>query len=126
MGLFAGYGAHLSRNIALSRALTEAVQSRLTFISGSRDDLFPALYKDNVARHANYSNVAKRDFNQCPHVMVPDTFHDCLSLIKHKLQQQQINYAIAFNHTRPDIGIPVVHTFIPALKFDWREHRQVR
>ena len=126
VGLFAGYGAHLSRNIALSRALTEAVQSRLTFISGSRDDLFPALYKDNVARHANYSNVAKRDFNQCPHVMVPDTFHDCLSLIKHKLQQQQINYAIAFNHTRPDIGIPVVHTFIPALKFDWREHRQVR
>lgn len=37
--VFAGGGCHSSPDIALTRALTEAVQSRLTVISGTRDDL---------------------------------------------------------------------------------------
>lgn len=36
---FAGGGCHSDPNIALSRAVTEAVQSRLTCIAGTRDDL---------------------------------------------------------------------------------------
>jgi ribosomal protein S12 methylthiotransferase accessory factor len=36
----AGMGTHTARGVALSRALTEAAQSRLTLISGSRDDVF--------------------------------------------------------------------------------------
>jgi ribosomal protein S12 methylthiotransferase accessory factor len=39
-----GSGAHLAPEIALSRALTEAAQSRLTAIVGTRDDL-PAIYQ---------------------------------------------------------------------------------
>lgn len=38
-----GWGAHLDPGVAVSRAVTEAVQSRLTVISGARDDL-PELY----------------------------------------------------------------------------------
>ncbi len=38
-----GYGAHLDPAVAASRAVTEAVQSRLTAIAGSRDDL-PSIY----------------------------------------------------------------------------------
>src|SRR6185312_11999744 len=34
-----GSGVHSSVGVALSRAVTEAAQSRLTAISGSRDDL---------------------------------------------------------------------------------------
>ena len=34
-----GSGCHLYRRIALSRAITEALQSRLTHIVGGRDDL---------------------------------------------------------------------------------------
>ncbi len=40
----AGTGAHLDAHIAVSRAVTEAVQSRLTAIVGSRDDL-PPIYQ---------------------------------------------------------------------------------
>lgn len=36
---FSGKGCHFDKYIALSRALTEAAQSRLTIISGARDDL---------------------------------------------------------------------------------------
>ncbi|MFJ8158354.1 YcaO-like family protein [Streptomyces sp. NPDC094468] len=37
--VFAGGGCHTTAGIALTRALSEAVQSRLTLISGTRDDL---------------------------------------------------------------------------------------
>jgi ribosomal protein S12 methylthiotransferase accessory factor len=39
-----GWGAHLDAGVALSRAVTEAAQSRLTMIAGSRDDL-PKMYQ---------------------------------------------------------------------------------
>jgi ribosomal protein S12 methylthiotransferase accessory factor len=45
-----GSGAHLDPAIALSRAITEAVQSRLTFIVGSRDDINPRVYGDELTR----------------------------------------------------------------------------
>lgn len=45
-----GYGAHLAPDVAASRAITEAAQSRLAGIVGSRDDL-PDIY-ERVARGA--------------------------------------------------------------------------
>jgi ribosomal protein S12 methylthiotransferase accessory factor len=42
---FFGSGAHLSPAIALSRALTEAAQSRATCISGAREDIDPGVYR---------------------------------------------------------------------------------
>ncbi|CEG59352.1 YcaO-like family protein [Legionella fallonii] len=42
--LFKGNGCHLNKQIALNRALTEAIQSRVTTIAGSRDDLVHAKY----------------------------------------------------------------------------------
>ena len=39
-----GAGAHPSAGRAMIRAVTEAVQSRMTFISGGRDDIYPPIY----------------------------------------------------------------------------------
>ena len=39
MGSFLGWGCHLDPEIAVLRAVTEAAQGRLTYISGARDDL---------------------------------------------------------------------------------------
>lgn len=39
-GVFAGYGCHVDPQIALERALLEAIQSRAVYIVGARDDLF--------------------------------------------------------------------------------------
>jgi ribosomal protein S12 methylthiotransferase accessory factor len=41
---FAGAGAHYDPAVALSRAVTEAAQSRLTAIAGTRDDIHPSIY----------------------------------------------------------------------------------
>jgi ribosomal protein S12 methylthiotransferase accessory factor len=39
-GIASGYGAHLDPEVAMLRAITEAVQGRAAFISGARDDIF--------------------------------------------------------------------------------------
>ncbi|MCI0685909.1 MAG: YcaO-like family protein [Sporichthyaceae bacterium] len=44
--MVSGSGAHSDPAVALSRAITEAVQSRLTHIAGSRDDINPVVYHD--------------------------------------------------------------------------------
>lgn len=40
-----GSGAHADAGVALSRAITEAAQARLTFIAGARDDISPDTYR---------------------------------------------------------------------------------
>lgn len=44
--VFTGQGCHYFDYTAMSRAITEACQARLTFISGSRDDIFPDFYQN--------------------------------------------------------------------------------
>ncbi|QCX82369.1 YcaO-like family protein (plasmid) [Streptomyces sp. YIM 121038] len=48
--LVSGSGAHLDPHVALSRALTKAAQSRLTQITGSREDTPPAVYRPGPHR----------------------------------------------------------------------------
>ncbi|MFD7719567.1 YcaO-like family protein [Streptomyces sp. NPDC059814] len=66
--LVSGSGAHLDPHVALSRAITEAAQSRLTQITGSREDIHPAAYRPAVhrgpqpaaGRGAEWAEVAAR------------------------------------------------------------------
>lgn len=70
-----GYGCHPSREVALLRAITEAAQSRLAAIAGSRDDIGPAVYEP-VEHHSMLrawrrylSEVSgNRDYTKAPHI----------------------------------------------------------
>ena len=44
LGFYQGFGAHWRPEVAIARALTEAAQTRLTYIAGARDDFFPFDY----------------------------------------------------------------------------------
>lgn len=46
---FMGHAAHASTETALFKALAEAIQSRLTFIAGVRDDFLPSHYRQQEA-----------------------------------------------------------------------------
>lgn len=50
--VFHGSGLHHDPTVALSRAVTEAAQSRLTAISGSREDLSAAIYERLARIHS--------------------------------------------------------------------------
>jgi YcaO-like protein with predicted kinase domain len=47
VGSYKGYGCHLDPEIAMIRAVTEAVQSRTVFVAGARDDLLRPVYEAN-------------------------------------------------------------------------------
>ena len=125
VGAYFGSGTHLSAEVAISRAITEAIQSRLTFISGSRDNLYPSVYND-VHRNAIY-DIKKRDstplkLNPLLNVTIPNNFTQCIQELLHRLKHAGFNQVIVFNHTKADIDIPVVHVFIPGLIFDKQKH----
>ena len=117
-----GSGTHPSRRVALSRALTEAAQGRLTRISGSRDDLFGDTFDDTVARRRSAAvraelraHRATVSFDSVPDINQP-TVEEDVQWICGALQAAGLRQIIALNLTRPDIGVPVVRAVVPYLE----------
>lgn len=52
-----GLGAHVDRQVALTRALTEAAQARVVRIAGGRDDLYRELYLARASENADLLRV---------------------------------------------------------------------
>lgn len=119
----AGAGCHPCRAVALLRALTEAAQSRLTIISGSRDDVFREDYEqirnsgvaDQTRLAITEDEVATRSFEDVPD-QDHDTFAEDVFWELERLQAEGIEHVIAVNLTRPEFSIPVVRVVIPKLE----------
>ena len=118
----AGAGCHPSRSVALLRALTEAAQTRMTYISGSRDDLSPEEFTEggvgeklDSARDLIGYQRPIGDFRQIP-TLSADTFADDLAWLIDRLSTIGIEQVVAIDLTRPEIGIPVVRAVIPGLE----------
>ncbi len=119
----AGAGSHPSREIALLRALTEAVQVRTNYITGARDDLAREEYEpDGVAgknRHARRLIDAMPstpvEFQTVP-TQFFDTFEDETDWLLRQLTQAGIAEAVCVDLTRPEFNIPVVRVVIPGLE----------
>ena len=116
-----GAGCHPDRAVALSRALTEAAQSRLTVIAGSRDDCPPANYRrirdpDAIAKQpAPRGAPAERSFADVAHVPGESIDED----VAHELDALKAIGAprvILVDLTRPGIGIPVVRMVVAGLE----------
>ncbi len=117
-----GSGCHPVREIALLRTLTEAAQSRLTYIAGSRDDIFREDYAQTLCPEAiqRYSGLARmrgamRDFREIP-TWEADTFRDDVIWILGQLQTAGVTSAIAVDLTREEFNLPVVRIVVPTLE----------
>ena len=118
-----GYGTHLSPTIALSRALTEAAQSRITVIAASRDDNFRGQYlaqndpkKLKATREVLFGTVAKKDFLTRETKATP-SFNGDLESILGAVRSVGIESVVVINLTKPELNIPVVKVIIPGLEF---------
>lgn len=112
---YAGSGCHLSADIALSRAITEAAQSRLTMIAGSRDDLFRSTYepvKDPPRDRQRPPTVKFGDRRSC---RLGSSFDDDLETTLQRLDAAGFSRVVVVEHTKPEFGIPVVHVVVPGL-----------
>lgn len=113
---FGGSGCHLSKEIALSRALTEAAQSRLTFIAGSRDDLFPDVYEPAQDTSGAAASSPTLDFRTRKSPYLGATFAEDLSTTLDLLHAAGFPRVIAVDHTKPEFGIPVVAVVVPGAR----------
>jgi ribosomal protein S12 methylthiotransferase accessory factor len=121
---FHGSGCHADRGIALARALTEAAQTRLTYIAGVRDDLSPAEYREAPGSEigdALIAALARENepgrFSAVPSFASDDLSED-LRWALDRLSAIGIGRVIAIDLTRPDFAIPVVRLVIPGLEWD--------
>jgi ribosomal protein S12 methylthiotransferase accessory factor len=114
-----GSGCHPDRSTACSRAIMEAVQSRLTRIAGSRDDLTPRWFQlvrraegnhQDTTDHASWKRFD--DVSSLWH----DTLEGDLRFLVQSLGRTGLKQVIAVDLTKPGIGIPVVRVIIPGLE----------
>jgi len=118
-----GSGCHPVRSVALLRALTEAVQCRLTYIAGARDDASRDFFErarnpDRVARlreQVEQCEDAGSDFRNVPTFDSLD-FRDDVDHERACLAQVGLSEVVAVDLTLPAFNIPVVRVVIPGLE----------
>ena len=118
----AGMGCHLVREVALLRALTEAAQSRLTFIAGARDDMPRQGYEEfldpktyEIWRNAMAPTASGRNFSDAPSYH-GRSFDEDLRLQIDRLRSVGIDEIVSVDLTKPEFKIPVVRVVIPGLE----------
>ncbi len=117
-----GFGTHPCKSIALIRALSEAAQSRLTLIAGSRDDISNVDYlqnqnPDDLKRLNAYIDTTPatwcfEQINDWQH----DTIDEDLALLKEKLQACGMRQILWVDLHKPEFAIPVVKVIVPGLE----------
>jgi ribosomal protein S12 methylthiotransferase accessory factor len=118
---FPGFGAHYVPEVALARAITESIQSRITAISGSRDDIYAWHYADLNSPHADLVEEARSQVATA-HIQLAEiprppsfsSFSEVLTWTLARLQQHGYHDLCYFDHRRPEFGdIPVVTVVAP-------------
>ena len=120
-----GSGCHAAREVALSRALTEAAQARATVISGARDDFLPAGYGE-AARLRQWEiaaqwlrSPARRPFTAAPGPAAATNLAGDLETVLSALDAAGLRQAAWVDLGQPTIGIPVVRAIVPGLEGPW-------
>jgi ribosomal protein S12 methylthiotransferase accessory factor len=121
-----GYGCHPVAGIALSRAITEAIQSRLTHISGVRDDVTWARYRNDIAC-TDRSNllafekmarmVPALSYKSLPTAPRFAAMEDALGYILEKLAEVSLRQAIVIDLKSHMDDFAFVYVCVPGLEF---------
>lgn len=121
--LFTGFGCHLSPKTALIRALTEAAQSRLTQIAGSRDDLKSAHYLPpsiGLSAHilGQAADVLTHGFANFDYVDASRaTAKDDVDTLLSKLREAGRHHVLGVDLSRTDIPMHVMRIVVPGLGY---------
>ena len=117
-----GSGAHIDKNVALLRALLEAIQLRVALVSGARDDIFSAYYaKQRLIKKALFQQGATispgvLNFDELGQKQSFDNFAQLKNTVVQHLHTSGFDVLVC-DHTKPEINIPVVQVFIPGMHF---------
>ena len=118
LGASRGMGTHARRDVALRRALTEAAQSRLTSIAGSRDDIAPAdlaTARAEAVQAARLSARPVRDFRAVPDARF-EVFEDELRWVLARMRALRLPEPIFVDLSSPRFPFHVVRVIAPGLE----------
>jgi YcaO-like protein with predicted kinase domain len=115
-----GSGCHPSRRRALEKAIVEAAQSRITRITGSRDDLPASTYvaaegTDRQAVAGMLSFAGSEPLRRRPFCAVGGTPQESLAILVERLKERGIEQAVVVPIAN-DFGISVVRVIVPGLQ----------
>ncbi len=118
-----GSGCHPTREIALLRALTEAVQVRVTLISGARDDMGVArcyeTWQDPEQCRRQLKRMRRerpvRRFQEVP-TFTGQSFDEDVAWELERLAAVGLEQVVVVDLTRPEFRIPVARVVIPGLE----------
>jgi YcaO-like protein with predicted kinase domain len=128
---FLGVGTHPCSSTAVFRAISEAVQGRLSVIQGARDDYntFPSSMRSytKACRTAQLKHRTGIQYSDIVSVWHDDLLED-LKFLVDRLTQVGFEQVVLTDLTRPNLAIPVVRVRVPGLssfvvnrrRVDWR------
>lgn len=118
-----GAGAHPCRDVALLRALTEAVQVRTNYITGARDDLRHDEYEPTgIAQKVRYAKnliSAQSGLSVYFEDVMSESFEtldEDLDWLLKRLLSVGVREVVTVDLTKPSFGIPVQRVIIPGLE----------
>jgi ribosomal protein S12 methylthiotransferase accessory factor len=113
-----GHGSHLSPIVAAIRAITEAAQSRLTFIQGSREDLWEESYEFGET-HTRVYSFFERQRGDLPWDDIADhasgDLLEDLETVVSGVASAGYTRVYRIDLTSARFGIPVVKVLVPGL-----------
>ncbi|OCO99271.1 MULTISPECIES: YcaO-like family protein [unclassified Ensifer] len=111
-----GHGAHPEARRAAIRAVTEAAQSRLTYISGARDDVFPETFVRDLPDETRGLFTAVPQRKPMATTAVRRGPHALLDLVVRRLDIARIRTIIVVPLMDSDMPFSVVKIIVPALE----------
>ena len=121
VGVVKGTGSHLDPEIAILRAITEALQARLNFIAGSRDDIFRTAFVRVRADWGRAVAAIERVQTDCPQAAVrishaTNSFENDINHLLACVQAAGVQQVIVADLTPPDFPVNVVRVLIPGFE----------
>ena len=124
-----GYGCHPWKEIAVTRAVCEALQSRLSFIHGGRDDLTERYrrfkgrtrktrirYAEKLLRRVSHSEL-EIDFSGIQDLSAVATdLQSSFETIRNTLKQNGFRHVLRVVYTPPELPLQVVRILVPGLE----------
>ena len=123
LGGAGGAGCHLDPGVALLRALTEAAQSRLTFITGSRDDLSRRHFQDLRPLRRTHATAPPPEFQlptplsfQARRSLATESLAGDLGALRARLAAIGVDRIVVVDLGRSSQGFSVVRVVAPDLE----------
>jgi ribosomal protein S12 methylthiotransferase accessory factor len=127
LGMYKGYGCHLDPEIAMIRAVTEAVQARTIFVAGARDDFLRGSFESSRRSDVHGAGLFTYNSTSVSVNDLPDratgSFHGDVSVILDGLARAGFDTVLARELTMgQEFEVAVVRVLVPGLepyRFPW-------